>query len=200
MSVAALPLFPLQTVLFPGGPLSLRIFEPRYLDLVRRCLKEQSAFGVVLIVEGAEAGPVTTIATVGTTARMVDFETLPDGLLGVACVGEQRFRVLRHWREDSGLNVADVEYLAESAPCALPAAFAHLGELLRELLPSLGRDYTHVEAHYEDAGWVGNRWAEILPLAPTAKQSLLELDDTLERLQQVAAWSSRHAAALPVDR
>jgi uncharacterized protein len=200
MSAAALPLFPLQTVLFPGGPLSLRIFEPRYLDLVRRCLKEQSAFGVVLILEGAETGAVTTLATIGTTARLVDFDTLPDGLLGVACLGEQRFRVLRHWCEDSGLNVAEVEYLAESAPCALPPALAHLGELLRELLPSLGRDYTHVESHYEDAAWVGNRWAEILPLAPTAKQTLLELDDTLERLQQVAAWSSRHATGMPIDR
>ena len=200
MSAATLPLFPLQTVLFPGGPLSLRIFEPRYLDLVRRCLKEQSAFGVVLILAGAEAGPVTAIAAVGTTARLVDFETLPDGLLGVACVGERRFRVLRHWRGDDGLNLAEVEYLAEPAPLVLPPDLAHLGELLRELLPRLGSDYTRVEAHYEDAAWVGNRWAEILPLAPSAKQSLLELDDTRERLQQVAAWSSRHAAAAPGDR
>ena len=200
MSAATLPLFPLQTVLFPGGPLSLRIFEPRYLDLVRRCLKERSAFGVVLILEGAEAGPVTTIAPIGTTARLVDFETLPGGLLGAACLGERRFRVLRHWREGDGLNVAEVEYLADPAPCALPRALAHLAELLRELLPRLGSDYTHVEARYEDAGWVGNRWAEILPLAPSAKQSLLELDDVLERLQQVAAWSSRHAAATPADR
>jgi uncharacterized protein len=199
MSPARLPLFPLQTVLFPGGPLSLRIFEPRYLDLVRRCLKESSAFGVVLIVEGAEAGAVTTLATVGTTARLVDFEALPDGLLGVVCVGEQRFRVLRHWREADGLSVADVEYLAESVPCALPPALAYLGDLLRELLPRLG-DYTHVEAHYEDAAWVSNRWAEVLPLALTEKQSLLELDDTLERLRQVAAWSSRHAAGVPADR
>ena len=200
MSAATLPLFPLQTVLFPGGPLSLRIFEPRYLDLVRRCLKEQSVFGVVLILAGAEAGPVTSIAAIGTTARLVDFETLPDGLLGVACVGERRFRVLRHWREDDGLNLAEVEYLQESAPCALPPDLAHFGELLRELLPRLGSDYTHVEARYEDAAWVSNRWAEILPLAPGAKQSLLELDDTHERLRQVATWSSRHAAAVPADR
>jgi uncharacterized protein len=200
MSAATLPLFPLQTVLFPGGPLGLRIFEPRYLDLVRRCLKEQSTFGVVLILKGAEAGPVTAIASIGTTARLVDFETLPDGLLGVACVGERRFRILRHWREDDGLNVAEVDYLAESAPCALPPALAHLGELLRELLARLPSDYTHIEARYEDAAWVGYRWAEILPLAPSAKQCLLELDDTLELLQQVAAWSSRHAAAVPADR
>jgi len=197
MTAATLPLFPLHTVLFPGGPLSLRIFEPRYLDLVRRCLKEQGSFGVVLILEGAEAGPVAAMATTGTSARLVDFETLPDGLLGVVCVGERRFRVLRHWREDDGLNVAEVEYLTEAAPCPLPPALAHLAELLRELLPQLGSDYTHVEAHYDDAGWVGNRWAEILPLAVEEKLSLLELDDPLARLEQVAVWSSRQPTAAP---
>lgn len=195
MSASTLALFPLHTVLFPGGPLSLRIFETRYLDLVRRCLKEQGTFGVVLIVEGAEAGPVAAIAGTGTTARLVDFEALADGLLGVVCVGEQRFRVLRHWREGDGLNVAEVEYLAEPARCALPPALAALGGLLRELLPRLGSDYTHIEAHYDDAVWVGNRWAEILPLAAAQKQSLLELSDPVARLAQVAAWSSRRAAA-----
>jgi uncharacterized protein len=197
MSPATLPLFPLHTVLFPGGPLSLRIFEPRYLDLVRRILKEQGSFGVVLILEGAEAGPVTAIAATGTSARLVDFETLPDGLLGVVGVGERRFRVLRHWREGDGLNVAEVEYLAEDAPCPLPPALAHLAELLRELLPRLGSDYTHVEAHFDDAGWVGNRWAEILPLADEEKLSLLELDEPLARLEQVALWSARRPAAAP---
>jgi uncharacterized protein len=195
MTRATLPLFPLNTVLFPGGPLSLRIFEPRYLDLVRRCLKEQATFGVVLILEGAEAGPVTTIASTGTTARLVDFEALPDGLLGVVCVGERRFRVLRHWSEDDGLNVAEIEYLADAPTRPLPSALAHLGELLRELLPRLGSDYTHVEARYEDADWVSNRWAEILPLEASEKLGLLELDDPLARLEQVAAWSGRRATA-----
>ena len=84
-----------------------------------------------------------------------------------------------------------MDYLPEAAPCALPAELAHLGELLREVLPKLGGAYAHVEAHYEDAGWVGNRWAEILPLEPAEKLSLLELADPLARLEQVAAWSAR---------
>jgi uncharacterized protein len=191
MSAASLPLFPLHTVLFPGGPLSLRIFETRYLDLVRRCLKEQGTFGVVLILEGAEAGAVATIADIGTSARLVDFDTLPDGLLGVVCVGERRFRVARSWQQPDGLNLAEVDYLPEAAPCPLPAELAHLGELLREVLPKLGDAYAHAEAHYEDAGWVGNRWAEILPLEPAEKLSLLELADPLARLEQVAQWSAR---------
>jgi len=192
MSPSELPLFPLGTVLFPGGPLSLRIFEPRYLDMVRRCLREQRAFGVVLILEGAEVGgAVAALAGTGTSARLVDFDTLTDGLLGVVCVGERRFRVLRHWQQSDGLHLAEVDYLPEEARQALPGEFAHLGELLREVLPRLGGAYTHVEAHYEDAGWVGNRWAEILPLTPAERLVLLELADPLARLAQVAAWSTR---------
>jgi uncharacterized protein len=190
MSAAQLPLFPLNTVLFPGGPLSLRIFEPRYLDMVRHCLKEQVSFGVVLILEGAEVGAVAAVAGTGTTARLVDFATLPDGLLGIECVGERRFQVLRRWQQGDGLNLAEVEYLPEDAAHALPEELAHLGELLRALLPQLGGGYGHVEGHYADAGWVANRWAEILPLAPGKKLALLELGDPLMRLRLVADWST----------
>ncbi|HYX73675.1 MAG TPA: LON peptidase substrate-binding domain-containing protein [Steroidobacteraceae bacterium] len=186
-----LPLFPLSTVLFPGGPLRLRIFEPRYLDMVRRCLKASRAFGVVLILEGEEAGEVASVAPSGTSARLVDFDTLPDGLLGIDCLGEQCFRVLKRWRQEDGLNVAEVEYLPDDVPCALPAELVHLGELLREVLPQLGERYAHVVARYEDAGWVANRWAEVLPLTAAEKQQLLELADPLARLAQVAAWSTR---------
>jgi len=167
MSVAGeLALFPLSTVLFPGGPLRLRIFEPRYLDMVRHCLKESRAFGVLLILEGEEAGEAVSVAESGTSARVVDFDTLPDGLLGIDCIGEQRFRVLKRWQQGDGLNVAQVDYLPDDPPCALPAELAHLGELLREVLPQLGERYAHVVAQYEDAGWVGNRWAEVLALTP----------------------------------
>jgi uncharacterized protein len=186
-----LPLFPLNTVLFPGGPLRLRIFEPRYLDMVRRCLKTSGCFGVILILEGQEAGEAVSVAGSGTSARVVDFDTLPDGLLGIDCLGEQCFRVLRRWQQEDGLNLAEVESLPDDPPCALPAEFAHLGELLRELLPQLGERYAHVVARYEDAGWVANRWAEVLPLNAAEQQQLLELADPLARLAQVAAWSTR---------
>ncbi|HEY6823599.1 MAG TPA: LON peptidase substrate-binding domain-containing protein [Steroidobacteraceae bacterium] len=186
-----LPLFPLSTVLFPGGPLRLRIFEPRYLDMVRSCLKASRAFGVVLILEGEEAGEVVSVAGSGTSARVVDFDTLPDGLLAIDCLGEQGFRVLKRWQQPDGLNIGEVEYLPEDVPCALPAELVHLGELLRELLPQLGERYAHVVTRYEDAGWVANRWAEVLPLTAAEKQQLLELADPLARLAQVAAWSTR---------
>jgi len=195
MDEAQLALFPLQTVLFPGGPLGLRVFEPRYLDMMRRCLKEQGRFGVVLILEGAEAGEAVTVAAIGTSARVVDFDPLPDGLLGITCLGERRFRILRRWQQEDGLNLAEVQYLPAEDASALPQEFAHLGELLREVLPKLGRGYAHVDARYEDAGWVANRWAEVLPLAPTERLELLELADAQRRLAQVAAWSERQPPA-----
>jgi Lon protease-like protein len=198
MDAAQLPLFPLNTVLLPGGPLSLRIFEPRYLDMVRRCLKEGSVFGVALILEGAESGAVSSLAATGTSARVVDFDTLPDGLLGIVCVGERRFRVLRRWQQSDALNLGEVEYLPEAAPQSLPEELAHLGELLSEVLPKLGGTYMHVQAHYGDAGWVANRWAEILPLAAAERLELLELADPLARLSKVAAWSARQPPAAHV--
>ena len=193
-----LPLFPLHTVLFPGGPMGLRVFEPRYLDMVGRCLKEQGRFGVVLILEGVESGAALTVAAIGTSARVVDFDPLPDGLLGITCLGEQRFRIARRWQQEDGLNLAEVEYLPPEEPSELPGEYAHLADLLREVLPKLGRGYAHVDAHYADAGWVANRWAEILPLAPGERLELLELEDPQLRLAQVAAWSTRQPPAAEV--
>jgi uncharacterized protein len=198
MAADSLPLFPLDTVLFPGGPLALRIFEARYLDLMRRCLKEQSGFGVVQILEGAEAGAVAAIAEVGTVARVVDFDTLPDGLLGVSCRGERRFKVLRRWLQEDGLNMGEIDYLPEDLPGALPGALAHLGELLRELLPRIGGPYAQLDAHFADAGWVANRWAEILPLSVAQRLQLLLQDDPAARLAQVAQWSQRQLPAARV--
>jgi uncharacterized protein len=195
MSSLTLPLFPLGTVLFPAGPLSLRIFEPRYLDMTRSCLKSATAFGVVLILEGAEVGAVSVMADTGTTARVVDFDTLPDGLLGVVCLGEQRFRIVRRWRQSDGLHLAEVEYLPADAPCALPAQYAHFADLLREVLPRAGSAYAYVEEQYEDAAWVANRLAEVLPLSAPQRLELLELSDPLARLALAAEWSDGKPAA-----
>src|ERR1700719_46621 len=92
-AVDEIALFPLHTVLFPGGPLPLRIFEPRYIDMVRRSLRAQSAFGVALLDGGAETSGATATATVGTTARVADFYSLPDGLLGITCLGVRKFKL-----------------------------------------------------------------------------------------------------------
>jgi Lon protease-like protein len=180
-----IPLFPLHTVLFPGGPLPLRIFETRYTDMVRRCMREQLPFGVLMIEEGDEAGDVATTVAVGCSARIADFGTLPDGLLGISCIGERRFRVQRVWREPDGLHMGAVEWFEPTAPVALPAECARLAVTLRRALGELEEHYQHVERHFEDAEWVGNRLAELLPIDLPQKQALLEIQDPLARLDQL---------------
>jgi Lon protease-like protein len=180
-----IPLFPLNIVLFPGGPLPLRIFETRYLDMVRNCMRNSAGFGVALIRTGEEVGPAETY-DVGTMARIVDFHQLQDGLLGLSCVGEQRFRVHSHRRQPDGLNIAETEPLAVEEPTPIPAQHTGLAELLQSVLPQLGETYADIEMHLDDAVWVGYRLAEILPMAPADKQYLLELTDPIRRLDLLA--------------
>lgn len=188
-----LPIFPLNTVLFPHGPLPLRIFETRYVDMVKRCMRESSGFGVVLVTGGSEVGQAAGYADIGTTARIVDFNLLPDGLLGITCRGERRFRIVRRWREADGLNMGEVEWIDEAgAPTVrVPAEHRHLADLLKRVLPELGDVYAGLEPRYDDAEWVGARLIEILPIALEDKQSCLELLDPLERLALIAPLIKR---------
>jgi Lon protease-like protein len=184
--MAELPLFPLQTVLFPGGLLPLRIFEPRYVDMVSRCMREESEFGVLLIAAGSETGPLTGLARVGTSARIVDFNALPDGLLGLMCRGARRFRLQRHRTQPDGLHLGTVEWLAAPAVSALDPQHRPLARLLRRVLQELGATARYLEADFDDAGWVSDRLAELLPLERSAQQELLELDDAQERMRWLA--------------
>jgi len=184
-ATATLPLFPLSTVLFPGGRLQLRIFETRYVDMVRRCMREESPFGVVLIRAGAEVGPIVEVAELGVTARIVDFSTLPDGLLGITCAGERKFRVTKRWQQPDGLHLGDIAYLPGEPGLDLPGEYRHLGELLGKLLAELGGPYAGLRGNLQDAAWVGCRLAEILPISLSDKIGLLELDEPLARLARL---------------
>jgi uncharacterized protein len=177
----SIALFPLNIVLFPGGPLPLRIFETRYLDMVRSCMRGDQRFGVVLIREGGEVGPAETF-DVGTMARIIDFHQLSDGFLGLSCVGEQRFRIVNRSRQADGLNLAQIDWIAAEPTMTVPQHHAHLAELLKTVLPELGEVYSGIEMHLNDAAWVGHRLAEILPIAATEKQFCLELEDPIRRL------------------
>jgi Lon protease-like protein len=178
------PLFPLSTVLYPGGPLPLRIFEPRYLDMISDCLKSDSPFGVLLIRNGSETGPATTY-DVGTLARITDWYQGSDGLLGVTAIGEQRFRLISVERQPDGLNVGEIELLEPEDPHALPDEYKPLADILAGVLDDLGRLYASLDRQYDDAGWVGYRFAEILPITAEEKQSCLEANDVMERLSLV---------------
>jgi uncharacterized protein len=183
--VTAIPLFPLNIVLFPDGPLPLRIFETRYVDMVRRCMREDRGFGVVLITAGIEAGPAETY-DVGTMAKITDFHQLQGGLLGLSCVGQQRFRILKRSIARDGLNLGEVELLASEPVLNVPTRHARLAELLKTVLPQLGEVYTDIELRLDDAAWVGHRLAEILPIELHRKQSFLEMDDPVQRLDALA--------------
>ena len=179
------PLFPLSTVLFPGGPLPLRIFEARYVDMIGRCIKNDEPFGVLLIRDGQEAaGPATTYE-VGTLARIVDWYQGSDGLLGVTARGERRFRLLEAWREPDGLNVGEIELLPEELQLPLPEEYRPMATILAGVLDDLGRLYEDLERRLDDAGWVTNRFVEILPIDLEEKQLCLEQSDPVERLRLV---------------
>ncbi len=178
------PLFPLRTVLYPGGPLPLRIFEARYLDMISNCLKTESPFGVLLIREGGETGPASTY-DVGTLAHITDWYQGSDGLLGVTAIGERRFRLLSTERQSDGLNVGEVELLDEEPAVALPNEFQSMSQILAGVLGNLGKLYESLDSKYEDAGWVSYRFAEILPISPDDKQQYLEIEDPIERLRRV---------------
>jgi hypothetical protein len=178
------PLFPLHTVLYPEGPLPLRIFEPRYLDMISECLRNDHRFGVLLIKDGGETGPATTY-DIGTLARISDWYQGSDGLLGVTAVGEERFRLLSAERRKNGLHVGQIETLPEQKGTPLPEEFKPLAHVLEGVLDDLGRLYEALERRYEDAAWVGYRFAEILPIDPEEKQACLETDDPVRRLYRV---------------
>lgn len=196
MSAAAAPfaLFPLQMVLFPGGLLPLRIFETRYVDMVRTCMRTSSSFGVVLIRSGSEVGPAQAFE-VGTAASIVDFNQLSDGFLGISCQGTQRFRIKTSSVQADGLNVAAVDWVDAEPALSVPPRHVPLAELLETVLPRLGEGYTNMEMKLDDAAWVGYRLAEILPIPLAQKQFCLELADPIERLEFLAPLVSAQTSA-----
>lgn len=190
--MAGLPLFPLGSVLFPGGRLRLRIFERRYLDLVSDCLRSGSGFGVCLIVRGSEVGAPATPAAIGTLASIVDFSTLPDGLLGIVAAGSRRFRVHRAVVQPGGLLLADVDWIEETPPVPLPAEHGLLATLLARLAEQLDADVANAaQGCYDDAAWVAWRLGELLPLEAAERQQLLAEADPLARLGLLAHWIPR---------
>ncbi len=180
------PLFPLNTVLFPGGMLPLRIFEKRYVDMVRDCMSGERSFGVVLIRHGREAGVPAEPERVGTLARIRDFDRGADGLLNIVAHGERRFEIVSRSVRPDGLQIGQVELLPEPVAVAVPARHAALATLLRDALPRLPPPWNALPDRADDADWLGGRLAELLPLDLHTRQALLETTDPLERLATLA--------------
>ena len=189
-----LALFPLRLVLFPGGRLDLRIFEARYLDLISACLRQQRAFGVVCLREGDEvahpAAANIAFETLGTLAHLNLVDADSPGLLQVSCLGGSRFAFSRAHQQPDGLWLADdVVLLPDDEPVPPDARFAAATEALAQTLALLALRSTedHLpERHLDEAGWVANRWAELLPASLAERQQWLALMDPQARLAAVS--------------
>ena len=189
---APLPLFPLRSVLFPDALLALKVFESRYLDLVSDCLRSKQPFGVVRLKTGAESGlaPSVDVETIGTLAHIHEFDAEQPGILRLRCSGGQRFRLTAPpQRRDNGLWVADGFELLPHDPARLPGpamlqTVQALGEAIRKLQQQ-GRTPFAQPYRLDEAGWVANRWCELLPVPLGAKQKLMELEDPVIRLSLV---------------
>ena len=180
----SLPLFPLHAVLLPGASLGLRLFERRYLDLVRDCGRNGHGFGVCLILEGNEAGAPATPAAFGTEAVIEDFGSGEDGLLNLHVRGARRFHVNRTRVRDNGLVVGDVESRERDIDDPLRPEHALLATVLRHFLEKAGGEHSKAgPAQFDDAAWVGWRLAEFLPLSDAQRLSILQEDDPHERLE-----------------
>ena len=196
MALIDIPLFPLTAVLFPGGALNLRIFERRYIDLVRDCARSDSGFGVCLILEGGEFGQLALPAAVGTLARITDFCTLPDGLLGISAEGGERFQAAMTRVRDNGLVHGEVRLWPHEPRVPVPAEHGLLVTILERVLDQVGGVFSRVDrACFDDASWVGFRLGELLPLAQTEKQHLLQLTDPVRRLAQLQHYLPRFQRA-----
>ncbi len=185
MTELAIPLLPLNTVLFPEGPLPLRIFEPRYTDMISECLRSGTGFGISLIRSGSEVGEAAKTYEVGTLVAIADWHQRHDGILGITVVGEQRFRIQSTKVHANQLTEARVELLPNETKTELPAEYLPIADFLRQLIKQLPHIYAPVSMKYSDAGWVGCRLAELLPLSLAQKQYLLQLTEPIQRLERM---------------
>lgn len=189
-----LPLFPLNTVLFPGGHLSLQVFEVRYLDMVRQCIENNSAFGIVTLTSGSEVrlpGKTETFSQFGTLVRITESSSQVSGLYHIQCEGTKRFRIFTVELQRHGLWVAnDFEMIEDDKEIVVPEELKDTADALETMLVSMKRkgipenELSVTPPWYlNNCGWVANRWSELLPLTQEQKQNLLALDNPILRLE-----------------
>ena len=189
-----LPLFPLTTVFYPGGVLPLKIFEQRYMDMVKRCLQDESPFGVCLIKEGAEVGAAVPY-NIGTLARIGRWDMPQLGVLNVRAIGTQRFQILDFKTHADGLLLAQAIKLPLEPTLPLPAEHAACAAVLKHIVEHIGREKFEPPFDFDDGVWVGYRLAEIMPIKTKAKQDMLEMNDTLIRLDVLHKFLAQQGLA-----
>jgi len=183
--VITIPIFALNTVLFPGGVLPLRIFEPRYLDMVSDCLKNDKDFGVCLIFKGSEVGKPAEVFEIGTLANITNWDQEAGGLLEITTIGTKRFRVINSWSEENTLIQANAECLEQEEEQDLPVEFQLFSDRLRKIAEKFNLPYAKAHEKFNNSYWVSYRLAELLPITTRQKQSLLEMDNPIDRLKEL---------------
>ena len=184
----SIPIFPLNTVLYPGGLLPLKIFEQRYLDMTKACVRDATPFGVCRIREGREVGQPAVPEAVGCTALVVEWEMPHLGVFHLQTRGQHPFRILRQMTQSDGLIRAEIELLKEAAGPIQQESFAHCRRVLEQIIEKIGADYFSSPLAYDDPRWTSYRLAEVLPLDLEEKQGLLESRNDGERLQRLHAY------------
>ena len=193
-SLTTVPLFPLKTVLFPGGMLPLKVFEQRYVEMTKACLKDEKPFGVCMLKEGDEvarpgsAAKAPDFAPIGTLARITACDVPQLGIFHLKTEGGTRFQVQSHSIADDGLVVGEVTAIPPEPTIALPEGYRPLAALLELLIKRVGRENFAAEPALDDASWVSYRLAELLPLPLAIKQSMLEINDSEVRLSVLAQF------------
>lgn len=182
-----LPLFPLSSVVMPDGLLPLRLFERRYLDMVTACFRSGSGFGVCLLKSGHEASGMSEPYARGTSVSIIDFDQGTDGLLHITAKGEQEFQLLKHWQQEDGLFMGQVDFMSAGAATAMTADFEELAQKLELILSYMEPSIEYADKQLDNADWVCHRLLELLPLDPPSKMEVLELPSNAERLSALAS-------------
>lgn len=190
--VGDLAIFPLNSVLFPGGLLPLRIFEQRYMEMAKACLKNDEPFGICLIQSGHEVGAPATPEPIGCTARIVEWDMQQLGVLSIKARGGQRFRILESRVTETALTRASVEMLPQDIDSELPEEFGACATLLKAVFEEHGSAIVAAPLQFESSSWVSSRLVEILPVPLAAKQKLLELDDARQRIEILGKFLQQH--------
>jgi len=193
--MTSIPLFPLNTVLYPDGYLPLQIFEVRYLDMIRKCITGEQPFGVVQLLDGTEVRQPAqheTLAQVGTLARVIDWAAPLSGLLQIKCMGTERFQIVSSEQMKTGLWMAQVALLPADMAVPVPREQQNVADALGALIRTLQeqkipRDQMPIQPPYrlDECGWVANRWCELLSLTPVQKQLLLSQENPVLRLELI---------------
>ena len=181
MSDQGVPIFPLQTILFPGSKLPLRIFEPRYLDMISHCMRSNTEFGIVLSRKVPQPGMLETYA-IGTLATIIDWNQGEDGLLGITTLGTNKFELLSMTKQEDELNLGEIKIIEKEEDFKAPPNFDNMISLLEAILEDINL-YHEREKYFESASWASFRFAEILPLKIEDKQKCLEFKDPILRLR-----------------